>query len=61
MEKLIKETNQIIADMGAGNLAETNNKLVQELVNSANEEQIEEIQSKINLINMRIRLDMESK
>lgn len=24
MEKLIKETNQIIADMGAGNLAETN-------------------------------------
>lgn len=61
MEKLIKETNQIIAEIGAGNLAEANNKLVQELVNSANEEQIEAIESKINLINMRIRLDMESK
>lgn len=61
MEKLIKETNQIIADMGAGNLAEANNKLVQDLVKSTNKEQIEEIQSKINLINMRIRLDMESK
>ena len=58
MEKLIKETNQIIADMGAGNLAEANNKLVQKLVNSASEEQIEEIGSKINLINMRIALDL---
>lgn len=61
MEKLINETNQIIAEIGAGNLAEANNKLVQELVNSASEEQIEAIESKINLINMRIRLDMESK
>jgi len=61
MEKLINETNQIIAEMGAGNLAEANNKLVQDLVNSTDKEQIEEIESKINLINMRIRLDMESK
>ena len=57
MEKLINETNKIIADMGAGNLAEANNKLVQDLVKSTNKEQIEEIQSKINLINMRIRLE----
>ena len=58
MEKLIKETNQIIADMGVGNLAEANNQLVRDLVQAKNEEEIEEIGSKINLINMRIALDL---
>lgn len=61
MEKLIKETNQIIVDMGAGNLAEANNKLLERLVSADNPKEQDKIQSDINLLNMRIRLDMESK
>ena len=61
MEKLINETNKIIADMGAGNIAETNNKLLERLVSADNPKEQDKIQSDINLLNMRIRLDMESK
>ena len=43
------------------NCAETNNKLLERLVSADNPKEQDKIQSDINLLNMRIRLDMESK
>ena len=58
MEKLINDVNEILSDLKTTNLAEANNQLVRDLVQAKNEEEIKEIASKINLINMRIALDL---
>lgn len=60
MEKLINDVNKILSDLKTTNLAEANNQLVRDLVQANNEEEIKEIESKINLINMRIALDLEN-
>lgn len=46
--------------MGAGSIVEANNKLVEKLVSTENKDEQDKIQSDINLLNIRIRLDMEN-
>jgi len=58
MEKLIEDVNEILSVLKTTNLAYANNKLVEKLVNANSEEEIKEIERKINLINMRIALDL---
>jgi len=58
MENLINDANKILSDLKTTNLADANNKLVEKLVNANSEEEIKEIESKIDLINMRIALDL---